>query len=61
MTGSRYRPSNKIPVERYEKLYIDNTEMFVEVAQDLGIKCILHTDYKSTRAELASCGLEVTE
>ena len=39
-------------------LYIENTPMFVEVAEDLGIRSILHTDYKSTRAKLASLGLQ---
>ena len=42
-------------------VYIENTAMFVEVAQSLGIKSILHTDYESTRAELALLGLELTE
>jgi len=39
-------------------LYIDNTPMFVQIAEGLGIRSILHTDYKSTRAKLASFGLE---
>ena len=38
-------------------VYIENTPMFVQVAQGLGIRSILHTDYKSTCAELASFGL----
>ena len=38
-------------------LYIDNTPMFVQIADGLGIRSILHTDYKSTRAKLASFGL----
>jgi putative hydrolase of the HAD superfamily len=38
-------------------IYIENTPMFVQVAEDLGIRCILHTDYRSTCAALASCGL----
>ncbi|MGB8656619.1 MAG: HAD family phosphatase [Candidatus Zixiibacteriota bacterium] len=42
-------------------IYIDNTPMFVEVAEGLGIRSILHTDYKSTCAKLVSFGLEVTE
>jgi putative hydrolase of the HAD superfamily len=37
-------------------LYIENTPMFVQVAEDLRIRSILHTDYKSTRAKLASLG-----
>jgi putative hydrolase of the HAD superfamily len=38
-------------------LYIENTPLFVEVAEGLGIRSILHRDYKSTRAKLASFGL----
>ncbi|MGB0021331.1 MAG: HAD family hydrolase, partial [Candidatus Sulfotelmatobacter sp.] len=29
-------------------LYIENTPMFVQIAEGLGIRSILHTDYKST-------------
>jgi putative hydrolase of the HAD superfamily len=38
-------------------VYIDNTPMFVQIAENLGIQSILHTDYESTRAKLASLGL----
>jgi putative hydrolase of the HAD superfamily len=38
-------------------VYIDNTPMFVQIADDLGIQSILHTDYKSTCEKLASIGL----
>ncbi|MFZ1757080.1 MAG: HAD family phosphatase [Caldilineaceae bacterium] len=38
-------------------LYIENTAMFVQVAQGLGIRSILHTDTESTRAQLAAFGL----
>ena len=38
-------------------VYIENTTMFVQVAEGLGIRSILHTDYKSTCAKLASFGL----
>jgi putative hydrolase of the HAD superfamily len=38
-------------------IYIENTPLFVQVAEGLGIRSILHTDYKSTRAKLASFGL----
>ena len=31
--------------------------MFVQVAEGLGIRSILHTDYESTRAQLDSFGL----
>jgi putative hydrolase of the HAD superfamily len=38
-------------------VYIENTPMFVQIAEGLGIRSILHTDYESTRAKLASVGL----
>jgi putative hydrolase of the HAD superfamily len=42
-------------------VYIENTPMFVQVAEGLGIRGICHTDYKSTRARLASFGLQNDE
>jgi putative hydrolase of the HAD superfamily len=39
-------------------VYIENTPMFVQIAEGLGIRSILHTDYRSTRAKLASFGLQ---
>ena len=39
-------------------LYIENTPMFVQIAEGLGIRSILHTDYKSTRAKLATFGFQ---
>ena len=39
-------------------LYIENTPMFVQIAEGLGIRSILHTDYKSTCAKLTSFGFE---
>ena len=39
-------------------LYIEDTAMFVRVAEGLGIRGIFHTDYKSTCTKLASFGLE---
>ncbi len=39
-------------------VYIENTPMFVQIAEGLGIRSILHTDYKSTCAKLASFGLQ---
>ncbi|MHB2035301.1 MAG: HAD family hydrolase [Nitrososphaerales archaeon] len=39
-------------------LYIEDTPMFVQIAEGLGIRSILHTDYKSTCAKLASFGLQ---
>jgi putative hydrolase of the HAD superfamily len=38
-------------------VYIENTPMFVQVAEGLGIRSILHTDYRSTCVKLASLGL----
>ena len=32
--------------------YIDNTPMFVQIAEELGIQSILHTDYRSTLREI---------
>jgi putative hydrolase of the HAD superfamily len=40
-------------------IYIENTKMFVQIAEGLGIRSILHTDYNSTRAKLSECGLEI--
>jgi putative hydrolase of the HAD superfamily len=37
--------------------YIENTPMFVQIAEGLGIRGIVHLDYKSTRAKLAALGL----
>ncbi len=42
-------------------VYIENTPMFVQVAEGLGIQSILHTDYRSTRGKLASLGLQPDE
>ena len=39
-------------------VYIENTPLFVQIAEGLGIRGILHTDYASTRAKLASFGLQ---
>ena len=44
----------------HQIVYIENTAMFVQIAEGLGIRSILHTDYKSTCAKLASFGLDVT-
>jgi len=38
-------------------VYVENTPMFAQIAEGLGIRSILHTDYRSTRAKLASYGL----
>jgi putative hydrolase of the HAD superfamily len=39
-------------------IYLDNTAMFVQIAEDLGIRSILHTDYASTCEKLAAVGLQ---
>jgi putative hydrolase of the HAD superfamily len=41
----------------HQVLYIENTPMFVQIAESLGIRSILHTDCKSTLMKLASFGL----
>ena len=40
-------------------VYIDDRPMFVEVAQSLGIKGIIHKDYQSTRKMLETMGLSL--
>jgi putative hydrolase of the HAD superfamily len=42
-------------------VYLENTPMFVQVAEGLGIRSILHTDYGSTRLKLALLGLQNDE
>lgn len=39
-------------------VYLENTAMFVQIAEGMGIRGILHTDYQSTRAKLAAFGLK---
>jgi putative hydrolase of the HAD superfamily len=39
-------------------LYVENTPLFVDVAEGLGIRSILHTDYQSTCSKLAWFGLQ---
>jgi len=46
----------QVPAEHV--VYIENTQMFVDVARDLGIRSILHKNYLSTSAELAIMGLK---
>ena len=48
-------------VDPEEVVYIDDQELFVEVAQSLGLHGIHHTDYASTRAALAALGLTVPD
>ena len=39
-------------------IYIENTPLFVQIAESLGIQSILHTDFQSTSAKLAAFGLQ---
>jgi putative hydrolase of the HAD superfamily len=39
-------------------VYIEDTPMFVQIAEGMGIRGILHTDYKSTCSKLAALGLQ---
>jgi len=39
-------------------VYIEDTPMFVQIAEGFGIRSILHTDYRSTCAKLAALGLQ---
>lgn len=44
-----------------EVIYIDDVQMFVDIATDLGIKSIRHTDCLSTSKALTSIGLQVEQ
>ncbi|MEO8712734.1 MAG: HAD-IA family hydrolase, partial [Parafilimonas sp.] len=46
-------------VPENEVVYIDDVQMFVDVAADLGIKSICHKDFLSTRNALAALGLSI--
>ncbi len=46
----------QVPARRV--VYIENTPMFTQIAEDLGIRSILHTDFESTRARLVSFALQ---
>ncbi|MGA8758986.1 MAG: HAD family phosphatase [Stellaceae bacterium] len=48
-------------VPAQQAVYIENTPMFAQIAEGLGIRSILHTDYGSTCAQLASLGLQADE
>jgi putative hydrolase of the HAD superfamily len=48
-------------VEASQAVFIDNTPMFVQIAEGMGIQSILHIDLKSTRAKLSAIGLNVDE
>ncbi len=48
----------QVPVEQV--VYIEDIQMFVDVARDLGIRSIRHKDYVSTSSELATMGLKTS-
>jgi FMN phosphatase YigB (HAD superfamily) len=48
-------------VQARQVVYIENTPLFVQIAEDLGIRSILHTDDGSTSEKLASFGLRNDE
>ena len=47
----------QVPTEQI--VYIDNTLLFVQIAEGMGIHSLWHTDYKSTCEKLAAFGLEI--
>jgi putative hydrolase of the HAD superfamily len=50
-----------LQIDATEALYIDDRELFVEVASECGIRGIHHTGIDSTRSQLATFGLSVEE
>jgi putative hydrolase of the HAD superfamily len=55
-----YRIALDIAQVRPEQvIYIDNTAMFVEVAQGMGIHGIFHSNYESTKKTLETFGLSL--
>lgn len=44
-------------VQKDQVLYIDDREMYIKVAEDLGIKSLHHTSYASTKRKLQALGL----
>jgi len=48
-------------VQPEQVVYIEDRPMFVEVAQGLGIRGIIHTEYAATQKELAGFGLVLPE
>jgi len=48
-------------VRAEQVVYINDQPMFVQIAAGLGVRSICHTDYQSTRAQLASFGLKHDE
>ena len=48
-------------VDKGSIIYVDDQAMFVQVAENLGIKAIHHTDYISTVEKLKSLGLSISD
>jgi putative hydrolase of the HAD superfamily len=46
----------QVPIQKV--VYIEDMQMFVDVASDLGIRSIHHKNYSSTSAEMAMMGLK---
>jgi putative hydrolase of the HAD superfamily len=42
-------------------VYIDNTPMFVQIAEGMRIRSIVHVDYRTTCAKLCALGLQIEE
>jgi FMN phosphatase YigB (HAD superfamily) len=49
------------PARQVLYIEIENTPMFVQIAEGLVIRSILQTNYKSTRAQLSARGLKIIE
>jgi len=49
----------QVPLD--EIVYLDNTPLFIQIAAGMGIRSIVHTDYRATRDQLAALGLEPAE
>jgi putative hydrolase of the HAD superfamily len=50
-----------VQVPASKAVFIDNTPMFVQIAEGLGMRGILHTGYQSTREKLSTLELNVVE
>lgn len=49
----------QVPIRQI--VYVENTAMFVQIAEGMGIQSILHTDYQTTCKKLAELGLSLGE
>jgi putative hydrolase of the HAD superfamily len=45
--------------EPAQVVYLENTQMFVDVAEGLGIRSILHKDYQDTATQLTALGFPI--